>query len=132
MKRVELKPGDPKEQFITLDYKKKHAKGCFWTLFFQDHEFQIAYIPSLNLSAYGRTEQEALNMLYNQVVDDFFTSLFTLTESGISDELKRYGWKKSLLRRKRFMDPPFVDKEGVLKNFNLPAETPVKEQLVGV
>jgi hypothetical protein len=132
VQKYSLIPGKLKEQHIKLDYKHKSAKGYFWTVGFKDHQFHVAYIPSLDLSGYGETEKDALDMLYNQVMDDFFVTLFQLNESQISAELEKYGWKRSKLLRKKFMNTPYVDKEGILKNFNLPAETPIKEQFVGV
>lgn len=123
---------DPKkEEFIKIDFKTHNAKVGLWVFVFPDDKYFVSYIPSLKLSAYGNTEEEALSMLFDDILDDFFKELFKLPEVKIREELDKCGWKKpTIFFRKKFSKEAYVDEEGVLRNFNLPAQTKVKRQFM--
>jgi len=100
---------------------------------FTDNSHIIVYVPSLNLSAYGNTEEEAMDMLINVVIDDFFESLVRSSEGEVFQRLGKLGWSlQDHGHEREFTNSAYVDKDGILRNFNLPADTPINQQAVTV
>jgi len=121
----------PLNQEIHLNIKRGTARGVFSIVYFEDHGHQIAYLPALNLTAYGSNKVEAIQML-DEVVDDYLDGLFSLPESQIVSELQKLGWKRNPTFNKDFTADAHIDTEGILRNFNLPAETAIEQQLMSV
>ena len=115
-----------KEEFLKVDYRSREVKMGIWVFGFKDNDSHIAFVPSLNLTAYGATEKEAFDMLFEDVIQDFMKNILDIQESDVTKELNKYGWQRSRYFKKKFYNTPFIDKQGILKNFNLPDETPVK------
>jgi hypothetical protein len=120
----------PREH-LKIDFKKERITGGLCVFDFIDNGHNIAYLPSLNLTGYGDTKQEAHELLMKHVLTDFFEGLFTLSQSQVVEELKKLGWEKSHFFNKEF-SKSYVDKDGVLREFNLPAETQIESQLMEV
>lgn len=97
---------------------------------FVDNGHFVAFAPSLELSAYGPSKEEAAKMLFEDVITDYFDNLFSLSESKITADLAKYGWKRSQIIRKRFTNTPHVDSKVILKNFNLPMGTEISHQMM--
>ena len=116
---------------IKIDFKKPGFDGLICMFHFMDNGHHIAYMPSLNLTGYGDSEEEAKELLMDHVVKDFLDGLFTLPKSQIVEELKKLGWEKSQFFDKEF-SKSYVDIDGVLREFNLPAETKIESQLMAV
>jgi len=112
--------------------KTKQGTGQFTLHQFRDHDHFIAYIPSLNISAYGETEDEAFDRMVNVVLVDFFESILELGPEQAKSELKKLGWSQHRFFKRQFKANSFVDRNGVLKNFNLPEETKVDTTVVTV
>lgn len=89
-------------------------------------------MPSLNLSAYGETAKEATDRLVHEVLDDFFENLLALKPEQANNELRKLGWTRNKLFKKQFRSNSYVDRNGVLKNFNLPEETKIETAVVTV
>jgi hypothetical protein len=113
------------QEKIKIDFRARTAKLIINVADFVDHGHVVVYIPSLDLSAYGPTKDEAIKMLFDQVVSDYVESLMKIPESKVSEELAKYGWKRGKILKKNFSNEAFVDAKGILQNFNLPAETPI-------
>ena len=96
-----------------------------------DHGHQIAYMPALDMSGYGDTQGEALEMLAESV-HDYFKEVIKLRPEDQMIELAKYGWSQDKHRKKHFLSDAAVDKAGVLKNFELPADTPINELRIAV
>ena len=92
----------------------------------KDHNHFIQYIPSLNLSGYGDSEGDALEML-KEVVKDYCENLVDLRPELQEAELSKYGFKRERWKRKQFTSRVHVDKKGILQNFELPEDTPIEE-----
>jgi hypothetical protein len=116
---------------IKINWKKGRIHGSLCVFDFMDNGHHIAYMPSLNLTGYGDTKEEAHSLLMDYVLNDYLIGLFTLPQSKIIDELKKSGWDNSLFFTKDF-SKSHVDGEGVLREFNLPAETKIGSQLMSV
>ena len=122
-----------KKEMIKLSLSPKRAKAVLRIVKFKDHDFDIVYVPSLNLSGYGKDTQEAMDMLTNVVLDDFFENITKLSESKVFNEFRKLGWSQNKILRKQFnISSAYVDKEGILKNFHLPEETVINEEFIAV
>lgn len=117
---------------LKINSKHKTAKGYLYVVNFQDHGHYVAYAESLNLSGYGPTRDQAIDMLFNQVLDDFFDGLFELPEDEIFDVLKNFGWERNQFFKKDLSKSAHVDVNGILKNFNLSEETEIEANLMAV
>ncbi|WMJ72373.1 hypothetical protein RCC89_04240 [Cytophagaceae bacterium ABcell3] len=123
---------EEKKEFLKINFRKRSASGVFVIFDLDDHGHKIAYLPSFNLSGYGQTKEEAHDMLINEVLVDFLENLTALPEYLAMEELTKFGWKRNKILKKQFTKPAFVDKEGVLKNFNLSETTVIQENLIEV
>ena len=133
MKVIAEKIDKPANDSLRLQFgRHKNATGVFTVHRFKDHDHNVAYIPSLNLSAYGDNYEEAMDRLFKEVLDDFFENLLTLSPEQANHELEKLGWSRDKLFKKQFKSNSFVDRNGVLKNFNLPEETKVETAVVTV
>lgn len=61
----------------------------------------ILYIPSLNLSGYGDSVDEAREMLQFSL-DEYFNYFFKLSRKQQAEELQNKGWNKVWLSSKEF------------------------------
>ena len=129
--RCIYKMSEIREQ-LKISIKHKKASGYLYVVNFQDHGHHIAYAESLNLSGYGPTREDALDMLFKHVLDDFFDGLFDLPEAEIFDVLEGFGWKRSQFFKKDLSKTAHVDTNGILRNFNLSEETEIEANLMAV
>ncbi len=131
-KLFELERGDTsRKEFLKINFSSGEVKAGLYTYDFKDNEHIITYIPSLNLSAYGSTVEEA-NERLEEVLDDYFENLVELPERHASDELKKYGWSRDKIFKKKFEKSAYVDRDGILKNFNLSEDTKINEHFMAV
>lgn len=123
------------KEFLKIKVNNKNnrsVKGCLRTVEFEDNGHFVIYIPSLQLSAYGDDITEAKEML-EVVVDDFCDSLTELSEGQALAELRKFGWEKNSYFTKRFENSnTYIDREGILKDFDLPSDTKVREKFLAV
>ena len=121
-----------KKQTLSINKRKKRINAKVNLFFITDGEFKVAFIPALNLTGYGKNNKEALDML-NEIGGDYFQSLVETTQAQMQSELSKYGWKKGTFKfNKQFENNTYIDKNGVLKNFKLPEDTPIEESRVQV
>jgi hypothetical protein len=116
---VKIKPlkGVHKEK-IKISPNSIH--GVFLNFTGKSGDHWISIIPSLNISGYGNTENEAIQDLeYN--VEVFSKDLFKLDHLQRVKELKKLGWTKHKYLKKQYSSS-FVDENGVLQNFDFPEQ----------
>src|SRR5690606_25906698 len=98
----------------------KELNGFFTCYSGKSGDHWIVIIPSLNVSGYGDTEDEAIKDIeYNIKV--FCDDLLSLDRIQMNIELKKMGWVKDKYFNKRY-STVFVDENGVLQNFDSPSE----------
>jgi hypothetical protein len=110
-------------EFIKINYRKKLIEGNLLAHSFESDGLQFVYVPSLNISGYGSNQEEAQEMV-NICIKDFIETLFSVNESIAIEEIKKLGWKKHKFFNK--YQAPFVDKDGILREFNLSKETRIE------
>ncbi len=101
-------------------------KGLFKAFTGESGEYWVSILPSLNVSGYGKTEEEALENL-KENSDLFWQDIYSLGEIGRNAELKKLGWTVNRIFKKKF-SKAFIDEKGVLQNFDHPEK--VKQNLL--
>lgn len=119
-----------KDEFLKIDFKRKSIKGDVVAHSFEDGGQRVIYIPSLNISGYGNTEDEAKEMV-NVCVKDFVDTLFSAPITVAMEEIKSLGWHRDKYFKQRF-HAPYVDAEGVLREFDLSEETKIETRSMAV
>lgn len=76
----------------------------------------VFYIPSLELTSYGATEEKAAEMIKFSI-DDYFSFLISLPTKKLQAELSSLKWKHNTLKNKEYSNA-YVDVSGQLKNLN--------------
>ncbi len=117
---------------LHIDFHTRRVKGNLTVHRFLDNGHFVCYVPTLNLSSYGDNGEEAMDRLMKEVLNDFFENLTSLSVDVANSELKKLGWKRNKTFKRRFASDSYVDKDGVLRNFNLPKETKIDTSLVTV
>jgi len=120
------------KEYIKINFpsRRRDVEALLRMVTFEDGDFQIAYIPSLNLSGYGNNEEDAVKMLCEVVVKDYLTSLSEMPESKVMTELREYGWKRLPFLSKQLQNTKFFGTDAIKETFNLPAETQFHERFV--
>lgn len=62
------------------------------------------------------------------VLKDYFDNLLMLPEQQVMKELKQYGWVRKPFLAKQLRNTQFLDVETIKHNFELPAETQIREE----
>lgn len=119
-----------KNEFLKINFRKKMVEGNVFAHSFENEGKRIIYVPSLNISGYGNTEEEAREMV-NISITDFLDTLFSVREAKALDEIKFLGWTKDKFFPKRYY-PPFVDRDGILREFDLSEGTKIETMSMSV
>lgn len=115
-----------KQEYLKLG--NKAIKGLVKSVSFQEGEFMIIYIPSLNLSSYGKTKEDAVDMMKSAVLPDFCHSLLNKPKALVFSELKKLGWNRNMIFEKDLSKNAHIDKQGILREFDLSEDTEIKEE----
>jgi len=79
----------------------------------QDGEFFVKYNPSLNISGYGNTPEDA-EKSFQEAIRLFIDDIRSLGKSDLELYLNSIGWSKQKLRNKNFSHL-YVDENGDLQ-----------------
>lgn len=77
--------------------------------------YYVVVMPSLGVSGYGTTEDEAQKS-FEHNLNLFCEDLLSLSRHEIEMELTKLGFKKEILKNKNF-SKVYVDGKGILQNF---------------
>lgn len=98
---------------ITSDHIHIKVNSLYWV----DGETHLFYCPSLEISAYGETREQASEMM-KVSLETFSYDLRAMTSKNRNTFLLSLGWHKDMLKNKNFSHA-FIDKNGVLQNLGL-------------
>lgn len=121
-----VKVDKPVPEYIKV-YKSKKAVTFnlnIWNVV--DGEFIVSIIPSLSLTGYGKTKDEAMEML-KEIAGDYFDTLIKQDKGVIDLDLADHGWTKNKARPKNF-EGPYITREGILEQFDLPKDTILEQE----
>lgn len=111
-------PGNPCPESMQLT--SNGVKGNFTCYTGIQGDYWISITPSINVTGYGLTEEEARACL-KENFDFFSQSLFQLNPKQRVLELKKLGWIVDRFFKKRFSKSYVVD-NGVLQGFDHPEQ----------
>lgn len=105
-------------QTIKINPAKRNIKGTLTIITFKDKDTLqfVEYCPAFDISGYGDTKAESMEMIKFSLAD-YYTYLLKLPVKKIENELKKFGWSKVKLHNKEYSNS-HIDIEGNLKNFN--------------
>ncbi len=119
-----------KNEKLKINFRTKEISGLVKGITFKEGEFYIHYIPSLNLSSYGKTKEEAHDMMKVAVLKDFCENAVTKPISVVMKELIRLGWNRSMIFSNELSKSTYIDKGGILRQFELDPNTEFEEEQV--
>ncbi|MCH1472722.1 MAG: hypothetical protein L7V85_02300 [Bacteroidia bacterium] len=117
------------EDTIKFDFKKGIYRCSCVVYLFKDGNSQIAYAPSLQVSGYGDTLTDAMEML-DSTMNNYFQNMLEAGQKETVQELTHNGWVSSSIFKKQFHNSSFVDTLGVLRNFDLPEDTKIQVEKI--
>lgn len=88
----------------------------------------IFYVPSLKVTGYGNSDEEAIKSL-KVGLDAFCEDVYDMKPKERKDYLVELGWNQHRRKNKKFLYA-YIDKEGILQNFDTPKE--VKEEMMEI
>ncbi len=103
---------------LRINLNKTHiaAELSLYSYIDDDTKQRMAYLPGLELTGYGDTKEQALELLLFSV-KEYFRHLSRLSLDEIRSELNELGWKKNELLNKQY-SKTYIDIDGQLKNLN--------------
>lgn len=108
---------------LKIDFHKKRASGNFKLFIGKEGDYYVSVIPSLNISSFGDTLDEAKEFI-KHALDDYFEHMFSTSEENIRKDLEAFGFKKSSFFKKKFqqdvLSNTYIDENGILQNFEDP------------
>ncbi|MBK7692140.1 MAG: hypothetical protein IPJ31_13885 [Bacteroidetes bacterium] len=114
-RRTQYRPGEINGRFRIIHFFDKETKQ------------QVSYIPSFDISAYGKNKTTAMAMLKDSV-HEYFKFIMNLNQNEMHQQLVSLGWKSDKFFKKNYSHL-YVDKNGILQNFNV-AEEDITTELV--
>ena len=110
--------------------KGKGVEAKIKIMSFIEDKYFIHFIPSLNISSYGDSFEESEQML-KESLDSLFDILLNLKQDLRDAEMSELGWDKQLYSRRKYTGP-YIDKKGILKEFNISEDTLVQEEILEI
>jgi hypothetical protein len=109
----------PQEESLRIDLKKGRLTGVLTALTILDKDTNqfVGYLPAVEISGYGPTEERAEEMMQASL-KDFFEYLIHRPIGLVQEELLKLGWKPSFFANKKY-SKSYVDIQGILQNFNI-------------
>jgi hypothetical protein len=119
---VTYTPGVANQENIRIDKNRRHIslKVTMYRLIDTDTKQWVNYVPALDLTSYGATQEKATVML-NSSIDDLFEYLIDLSPKQLNTELSKLGWKQHHFRNKEY-SKAYIDINGELKDLNIVPE----------
>jgi len=107
-----------KQELLRIDHRRGRIEASLTLHKFIDKDTNqiVHYIPILDITSYGETDEKATEML-RFCMDDLFGYLINLSPKLLKIELSKLGWKQSTFRNKEY-SKAYVDIHGELKNLN--------------
>ncbi|HEY6976339.1 MAG TPA: hypothetical protein VH396_08615 [Chitinophagaceae bacterium] len=111
------------EDHLRIDFSTGKITATLAGFIFLDKDANVfvAYLPSLEVSGYGSTVNDAQEM-FKFSIKDFFDYLTQISIEEVQRELRKLGWKKNSHFNKRFSKDQ-VNIRDLLKDYNIEEST---------
>lgn len=120
-----------KKESLRIDIASKRIHAKLLGIQFKEGDYDIIYIPSLQISGYGQTIKEA-HELVRISLEDFSETLFKHNEYKVFEVLKKLGWERNKFFNKRMSNLSETTFEDIRREFNLPNEIELQEIPIAV
>lgn len=120
-----------KKETLNIDRNKNIFKGHLSGICFKEGDYQIIYVPSLEISSYGEDLKEA-NSMMKKIITQYGKDLLHLTESKMNKTLTEMGWQKSKFFKRKHENMSDTTFEDIRKEFNLPDDIKVRNIPIAV
>jgi len=120
-----------KKETIKIDFNKKDFKINVLGFGFKEGNNFIIYLPSLNISGYGKNKDEALEMIKISL-DAFSDDLFEMGPMEAQKYLEKLGWKPHPVFHKKLERDAEVSPDLLKKQYHLPKDTPIQQIPIAV
>jgi len=115
-----------------LKIKPGEVTGRVKVVSFDECGYVIFYVPSLNLSAYGKTPHSAERMMKEAVLPDFCRSLIDKPRVFVLSELEKLGWERDGAIEMEMSRNAHIDRESILREFNLDERTVLQDRELAI
>ncbi|MBE8714105.1 hypothetical protein [Sphingobacterium hungaricum] len=122
----------PAKEILNLDFSKRQLNGKLKAFNFLEGGETMLYIPSLELSAYGDTLDEANDMMKNHVFTSFIDSIFEENEAYVYEALEELGWIRNARLKNSLSKISNLTGIDILEDFDLPSNTVIEESLIEI
>jgi hypothetical protein len=92
-----------------------------------EHNIWVFYCPSLNVSGYGNTKEEA-HESFDHNIEVFLKDMFVLNLYQRIKYIKSLGWKQDKIFNKQY-SKAYIDKDGQLNNLEVPELVSVEAEV---
>lgn len=89
--------------FIRTDGNQNVLELHLSVLVFQEGEYLVAFCPSLGLSSYGDSVQDAKEA-FDEVMKDYIE--YSKKNKSLHDDLVSHGWKFTVIQNQQKAEPP--------------------------
>lgn len=115
---LDLSPDDRGSFEDTLRLSSNGLLGRLRVFTGKQGDYIVSIIPTLNVSGYGVSEQDAVNSLKESLYV-FLIDLFQLPQTQRLRELVRLGWRNEQVFKRRFSNS-FTNTDDLIQNFDHP------------
>ncbi|RZM26571.1 MAG: hypothetical protein EOO88_16485 [Pedobacter sp.] len=129
-KEIINSPGGVPTNLMHIDYLSGTIESNIHIVSLEDNGYHINYAPALQISSYGHTQEEARDMMINIVIPDLFENILKIGKPATLEFLSKLGWSAVDRESKDFKNSAFVDRDGILQNFNLPQDTKIQDEVL--
>lgn len=111
---------------LSVNFSKGRLKARLNAMSFMEGDSYIIYLPSVKISAYGDTLDEAKEMI-EVCLEEFSKDIIKLNSKVGMDYLRGLGWKEESYFKKRMIALSTTSFEDIKKEFDLPDNIVVNE-----
>lgn len=106
------------DEFIRINRDKKKITAGLNFISFQDKDTEqfVVLMSTFDISGYGKTKEDAIEMI-KASIEIFFSNLLSLSTKKMEKELKEMGFENQKNSTKEF-SKAYVDVNGNLQDFN--------------
>ena len=123
-----------KVEILKINKKKQTIFFKLQIHSFKEGAFEIVYIPSLEISGYGETKAEAMELMKTSLFI-FGENILKSVNHKITEDLKELGWEQHSYFKKQLNNISNTTFDDIKRQFNIPdnvniQKTPFQTELI--
>jgi len=121
MKKFQYEYQDSEIEFESLRMQGSTVEAEIKVISGQEDKQWVFVSPSLNVSGYGNTVEEAKES-FTHNIETFMEDIFNLNKNERVKYIKSLGWKQNEFFVRKY-SKAFVDSDGILQNLKMSSQT---------